>query len=86
MKSLNISFVEQIKFSKSNGIVLLRLIHKSGLNLFAYLELTKQSLDQITRCYEKHLPITLSDYGKVLMFGEGEPNEHTKELINALEI
>jgi hypothetical protein len=41
---------------------------------------------ELMNAYEKNEEITFSKYGEIIMIGENEPNEATKEFIKKVEI
>ncbi|HCR86028.1 MAG TPA: hypothetical protein DIV86_05055 [Alphaproteobacteria bacterium] len=81
MQSGKITFVEKLKFEKNDAIVLIKFLHKSGMNIFMYLKCSKAKYLELVNAYEKNEEIIFSKYGEIIMFGENEPNQETIEFI-----
>lgn len=81
-----ISFVEKIKFEKSDAIVLIRAV-KNGINIFLYLKSNKQQYLQLqSLCESGNRVEDLSQFGEVIMYGEDQPNEETRKFIDNFEV
>lgn len=73
-----LSFRQKIMLGDSDPVVLLRGTRKSGLPFFAYVTLPLEQLARLNCDMDSGNLVHLSEYGKVVMQGEGEPNEDQK--------
>jgi hypothetical protein len=86
MKSQKLGHVEKVRFEKSKALVLVKCAHESGMDLFVYLKMERKGYEQLLDAYETSEIVKFSDYGEVLMFGKGEPNDETRQFMASIEL
>ena len=81
-----ITHLEKLRFEKSKAVVLVQCPHDtSGIEMFAYIKVDKAGYDKLMQAYENGAWGKFSEYGEVILFGEGEPNEKTRQFIQENE-
>lgn len=81
---MKISYLEKLRFQDSKAIVLVKSIHASGADIFVYIKVDRQGYEKLLKAYESQIGGKFSDYGDIILFGKGEPNEETKKYIKSL--
>lgn len=74
-----ISYRQKIMLGDREPVMLLRGQRQSGLPFFAYVELSMDKLAKLNADMEAGKLVALSEYGRVVLSGEGEPDEAQKE-------
>lgn len=73
-----ITYRQKILLGDRDPLVMLRGTRQSGLPFFAYVILSMEQLAKLNYDMENGRMVQLGEYGKVIMQGEGEPNDDQK--------
>lgn len=70
---------QKVLLGDREPVVLLRGTRGGGVPFFAYVVLSMEQLTRLNRDMERGILVSLADYGRIVVQGEGEPTEAQKE-------